>query len=108
MGLTADRQAVEFGVEIGEYRGGPGPAARVPTPTSRAAHPRAVRRGVLPPADPVREHGQRKLYRPQLTEDGNVEISGRDLRGASQGERSLRQSASGQGAMSGVPQITDR
>jgi hypothetical protein len=36
---------VEFGVEIGEYRGG----VQVPAPVARAAHPRAMRRGVLPP-----------------------------------------------------------
>ena len=109
MGLTADRQAVEFGVEIGEYRG----VVRVP---------RRVFQRLLP-EQPTPERcveayylqrtrfesiAERKLRRRQLTEDGNVEISGRDLRGASQGERSLRQSASGQGAMSGVPQITDR
>ena len=36
---NAERQAVEFGVEIGEYeRRRPGPAARVPTPTAGAAH----------------------------------------------------------------------
>jgi len=44
-----DRQAVEFGVEIGEYRGACSDA------TSSAAHPRALRRG-LPPAEPVRGH----------------------------------------------------
>ena len=49
--------AVGFGVEIGEYRGrGSGSAARLPAATTGAAHPRAVRRGVLSPADPVREH----------------------------------------------------
>jgi hypothetical protein len=31
-------------------------AARVPTPFAGAAHPGATRRGVLPPADTVREH----------------------------------------------------
>jgi hypothetical protein len=34
----------------------PGATARFPTPTAGPAHPRAVRRGVLSPADPVREH----------------------------------------------------
>jgi hypothetical protein len=39
-----ERQVVEFGVEIGEYRGVVrGPAARVSTPTAGEAHPRAVR-----------------------------------------------------------------
>ena len=60
---NAERQAVEFGVEIGEYRG----VVRVPRwvfPSARAAHPRS---GVLveasllstadpATADPVREH----------------------------------------------------
>jgi hypothetical protein len=32
----------------------PGPAARAPTPTFGAAHPRVLRRGVLSPTDPVR------------------------------------------------------
>jgi hypothetical protein len=44
----AERQAVEFGVEIGEYQG----VVRVP----------------------------RRTFQRQLTEDGNVEITGRDLR----------------------------
>ena len=55
---------VAFGVEIGEYRGrGTGAAARVP-------------------AAPTRFEGiaERKLRRRQLTEDGSVEIGGRDLR----------------------------
>ena len=34
---------------------GPGPAVRVPTASARAADSPAVRRGVLSPADPVRE-----------------------------------------------------
>ena len=56
---NAEQQAVEFGVEIGEYRVpwcGPGSAARLPTPSAGAANPRAVRRGVLPTTNPVREH----------------------------------------------------
>jgi hypothetical protein len=48
---NAEHQAVEFGVEIGEYRG----LVRVPR-RARAAHTRAVSGGVLSPADPVREH----------------------------------------------------
>jgi hypothetical protein len=56
---NAARQAVEFGVEIGEYRG----VVRVPRRVfqrllaiTRAAHSRALCRGILPPADAVREH----------------------------------------------------
>ena len=78
---NANRQAVEFGVEIGEYRG----VVRVP---------RRVFQRLLPQR-PTPERcleayylqrtrfesiAERKLRRRQLTEDGNVEISGRDLR----------------------------
>ena len=78
---NADRQAVEFGVEIGEYSG----VVRVP---------RRVFQRLLPER-PTPERCieayylqrtrfesvvERKLRRRQLTEDGNGEISGRDLR----------------------------
>ena len=78
---NADRQAVEFGVEIGEYHG----TVRVPrrvfqwllpeTPTPE----RCVEAYYLQQA---RFEGvaERKLRCRQLTGDGNVEISGRDLR----------------------------
>ena len=78
---TADRQAVEFGVEIGEYRG----VVRVPR--------RVFQRLLLEPPTPERcieayylqrtrfeSIVEQKLRRRQLTDDGNVEISGRDLR----------------------------
>ena len=76
-----DRQAVEFGVEIGQYSG----VVKVP---------RRMFQGLLPER-PTPERcveafflqrtrfesiAERKLRRGQLTEDGNVEISGRDLR----------------------------
>ena len=78
---NADRQAVEFGVEIGEYSG----VVRVP---------RRVFQRLLPERPTPEKHvegyyiqrtrfegiAERKLRRRQLTEDGNVEISGRDLR----------------------------
>ena len=82
-----ERQAVEFGVEIGEYRG----VVRVP---------RRVFQRLLPQR-PTPERcleayylqrtrfqriAERKLRRRQLTEDGNVEISGRDLREGAVGE----------------------
>jgi hypothetical protein len=75
---NAEQQAVEFGVEIGEYSG----VVRVPRRVfQRLLSDRpTVRRGVLPPANPVREHRRAKAATGQLTEDGNVEISGRDLR----------------------------
>ena len=78
---NAERQAVEFAVEIGQYRG----IARVP---------RGVFQRLLP-EQPTPERcveayylqrtrfesiAEGKLRRRQLTEDGNVEISGRDLR----------------------------
>jgi Protein of unknown function (DUF1488) len=77
---NADRQAVEFRVEIGEYHG----VDRVP---------RRVFQRLLPER-PIPERcveayylqrtrfeniAERKLSRRQLTEDGNVEISGRDV-----------------------------
>jgi Protein of unknown function (DUF1488) len=76
-----ERQAVEFGVEIGEYRG----VVRLP---------RRIFQRLLPER-PTPERcleayylqrtrfesiAERKLRRRQLSEDGNVEISGRDLR----------------------------
>jgi hypothetical protein len=78
---NAESQAVEFGVEIGEYQG----VVRVP---------RRVFQRLLPerptPERCVEAYylqrirfesvAERKLRRRQLTEDGNVEISGRDLR----------------------------
>src|SRR5271169_1880962 len=78
---NADRQAVEFGVEIGEYRG----VVRVP---------RRVFQRLLPER-PTPERcleayylqrtrferiAERKLRRRQLADDGNVEMTGRDLR----------------------------
>jgi hypothetical protein len=78
---NAERQAVEFGVEIGEYKG----VVRVP---------RRVFQRLLPESPTPRRCVeayylqrtrfetivQRKLRRRQLNENGNVEISGRDLR----------------------------
>src|SRR5580693_10488342 len=76
-----ERIAVEFGVEIGEYRG----VVRVPrrvlqqllgdTPTpERCVEAYHLHRTRL---EPIVE---RKIRRRQLTDDGNVEITGRDLR----------------------------
>jgi Protein of unknown function (DUF1488) len=81
---NAEAQAVEFGVEIGEYRG----VVRVP---------RRVFQRLLPERPTPERYleayylqrtrferiAERKLRRRQLTEDGNVEISGRDLRDGS-------------------------
>jgi hypothetical protein len=80
---NAERQAVEFGVQIGEYRGVVSVPRRVfqrllpesPTP-ERCVEAYYLQRtwfeGIV----------ERKIRRRQLTDDGNVEISGRDLRGS--------------------------
>ena len=75
------RHAVEFGVEIGEYRG----TVRVPRRVFQRLLPerptpeRCVEAYYLqrPRFESI---AQRKLRGRQLNEDGNVEISGRDLR----------------------------
>ena len=72
---------MEFGVEIGEYRG----VVRVPRRvfqgllSERPTPERCVEAYYL---QRTRFEGiaERKLRRRQLTEDGNVEISGRDVR----------------------------
>ena len=78
---NADRQAVEFGVEIGEYRG----VVRV----SRRVFQRLLPEGPTPERcveayylqrTRFESIAERKLRRRQLTEDGNVEVTGRDLR----------------------------
>jgi hypothetical protein len=77
----AERQAVEFGVEIGEYQG----VVRVP----RRVFQRLLPEGPTPERcveayylqrTRFESIAERKLRRRQLTEDGNVEITGRDLR----------------------------
>ncbi len=78
---NAEREAVEFGVAIGEYRG----VVRVrrhvfqrllperPTP-ERCVEAYYLQRTRF------ESIAERKLRQRQLTEDGNVEITGRDLR----------------------------
>jgi Protein of unknown function (DUF1488) len=76
-----DRQAVEFGIEIGEYRG----VVRVPRRVFRRLLPerptpeRCVEAYYLQRTR-FERIAERKLRRRQLAEDGNVEITGRDLR----------------------------
>ena len=78
---NAERQAVEFGVEIGEYRGVVRVSRRVfqrllperPTP-ERCVEAYYLQRTRF------ESIAERKLRRRQLTDDGNVEITGRDLR----------------------------
>jgi hypothetical protein len=78
---NAEHQAVEFGVEIGEYRG----VVRVPRRVFQRLLPerptpeRCVEAYYLQRTR-FESIAERKLRRRQLTEDGNVEISGRDLR----------------------------
>jgi hypothetical protein len=78
---NGERQAVEFGVEIGEYHG----VVRVPRRVFQRLLPerptpeRCVEAYYLQRTR-FESIAERKLRRRQLTEDGNVEISGRDLR----------------------------
>ena len=78
---NAEQQAVEFGVEIGEYRG----IVRVPRRvfqgllSERPTPQRCVEAYYLQRTR-FESIAERKLRRCQLTEDGNVEISGRDVR----------------------------
>jgi hypothetical protein len=87
---NAERQAVEFGVEIGEYRG----VVRVPRRvfqgllSERPTPERCVEAYYLQRTR-FESIAERKLRRRQLTEDGNVEISGRDVRGVSAAPRAL-------------------
>jgi hypothetical protein len=81
---NAERQVVEFGVEIGEYQG----VVRVP----RLVFQRLLPERPTPERCVEAYYLQRtrfervaeaKLRRRLLTEDGNVEITGRDLRESS-------------------------
>jgi len=77
---NAERQAVEFGVEIGEYRG----VVRVPRRVVQRLLPerptpeRCVE-AYYPQRTLFESIAERKIRRRQLTDDGNVEISGQDL-----------------------------
>jgi hypothetical protein len=78
---NAEQQAVEFGVEIGEYRG----VVRVPRRVFQRLLPetpmpeRCVESYYLQRAH-FESIAERKIRRRQLSDDGNVEITGRDLR----------------------------
>ena len=78
---NAERDAVEFGVGIGEYEG----VVRVPRQVFRRFVDGAVTLERCLEAYHLQRTwlelvAERKLRRRQLTEDGNVEITGRDLR----------------------------
>jgi Protein of unknown function (DUF1488) len=76
-----DRNVVEFGIEVGEYEGVVRVSRRVfqillreaPTPERclEAYHLHRTRLELI---------AERKVRRRQLTDDGNIEIAGRDLR----------------------------
>ena len=78
---TAEQQAVEFAVEIGKYRG----VVRVPRRVFQRLLPerptpeRCVEAYYLQRTR-FESIAERKLRRRQLTEDGSVELIGRDLR----------------------------
>jgi hypothetical protein len=78
---NTDRQAVEFGVEIGEYRA----VVRVPRRVFQRLLPerptpeRCVEAYYLQRTR-FESIAERKLRRRQLIEDGNVELGGRDPR----------------------------
>ena len=85
-GRIARQRAVGFSVEIGEYHG----VVRVPRRVFQRLLPerptpeRCVEAYYLQRTR-FESIVERKLQRRQLTEDGNVEISGRDLRHAING-----------------------
>jgi hypothetical protein len=76
-----DRSAVEFGIGVGEYEGVARVGRRVfqrlldqsptPEPCLEAYHLHRTRLELI---------AERKVRRRQLTDDGNIEITGRDLR----------------------------
>lgn len=76
---NTERQAVEFGVEIGEYQGVVSVPRRVRLFSEPPTSQRCVEAYYLQRTR-FESIVERKLRRRQLTEDGNVEISGRDLR----------------------------
>ena len=88
---NAEQQAVEFGVEIGEYHG----VVRVPRRVFQRLLPerptpeRCVEAYYLQRTK-FESIVERKLCRRQLTEDGNVEIGGRDLREVPDAEKQNR------------------
>lgn len=90
---SEDRQAVEFGIGIGEYEG----IVRV----GRRVFQRLVNGAVTPEACVESYHvyrtrleliAERKVRRRLLTDDGNIEITGRDLREPRESEPDRRHS----------------
>jgi hypothetical protein len=86
-----ERQAIEFGVGVGEYEG----IVRIPRQVFR----RFIDGAVTPERCLEAYHldrtrfeliAERKLRNRQLTDDGNVEINGRDLRALSKAGAEVR------------------
>ena len=87
---SAERQAVEFGTEIGEYRG----VVRVPRRVFQRLLPQRPTPERCVEAYYLRRTRferivERKLLQRQLTDDANVEISGRDLRDGAGSQQGL-------------------
>jgi hypothetical protein len=90
-GWNPDRNTVEFGIGVGEYDGAVRvsrrvfqillPEDRTPERCLEAYHMHRTRLELI---------AERKVRRKQLTDDGNVEITGRDLRERSAQERHPR------------------
>lgn len=89
---NAERQAVEFGVEICEYRGVVWIPRRVFQPLlPETPTPERCVEAYYLQRTRVERVAERKLRRRQVTEDGDVEITGRDLReGSPMASRSAR------------------
>jgi hypothetical protein len=86
------KQAVEFGIEIGEYAGIVRVGRRVfQHLLSDSPTPERCVEGYHLHRTRFEQIAERKLRRRQLTDDGNVEITGRDLleRAAPVGQGSL-------------------
>ena len=78
---NADRQAVEFGIEIGGYAGTVRVGRRVfQHLLSDSPTPERCVEGYHLHRTRFEQIAERKVRRRQLTEDGNIEITGRDLR----------------------------
>ena len=78
---NADRRVVEFGVEVGEYRGVIRVSRRVfQHLLAEAPSPERCLEGYYLHRTRFELIAERKVRRRQLTDDGNVEITGRDLR----------------------------
>ena len=85
----ADLAVVEFGIGVGEYEG----IVRVPRRVfqvllDQSPTPERCLEAYYLYRTPLEMIAERKVRRRQLTEDGNIEITGRDLR-----QREFRSSA---------------